>query len=167
MIIAAGKCYTLTLDPPMASMREARERMVALDTDARKALNLPAHSHGALASPPKITRFVPPSGFDCVVWTAVISTLVVFSRQANVQPGGWAYENLGIKLAPRFAAFCQAVQPWLFAGMLALHGAEAAFVGMVKMPRYGVSTGGLLWWKWVLSTFIDGFFTQKRCVKFT
>lgn len=131
-----------------------------MDAEARKALGLPAHSHGG--SSQQVTRYAPPAGFDIVVCLAVTSTLIVFSRQENVQPGGWAYEYLGIKHAPKFAAFCQAIQFWLFTGMCAFHGVEAGYMGAVLLRKYGVPVGSSLWLKWVLSTFFDGVFGMRR-----
>lgn len=138
----------------MASLKEARTRLVAMDEDARKALGVPK---GASALVP---RYVSPAGFDLVVWFAVVSTLIVFSRQQNVQPGSILYDQV-LKNFPAFATFCQRIQYKLFWGMIVVHGSEAALIGF-RLSRYGVPVGSSLWLKWVVGCFFDGICSHMR-----
>lgn len=179
ILVASNKCYTLPIEPPMASLKESRERMIIMDQEARKALGLPledgdhkaangsangsanGHANG-VAKPPRaagagnlVKRYVPPSGFQLVVFLACLSTFAVFSRQENVRPGSPVYDR-ALKYAPGFADFCQRIQFWLFSAMVALHSSEAGFMGFGRLRKYGVRIGSPLWLTWVGSCFIEG-----------
>lgn len=165
----------------MFSFSEARERLIEMDQEARKALGVPpkssnkmnghtngsANGHvdkkkgGATTADLQVNCYVPPSGFHLVVFLACLSTFVVFSRPENVRPGSVVYER-ALKYAPGFADFCQRIQFWLFSTMCLLHGGEAGFMGFGRLRKYGVPIGSPLWLKWTGSCLIEGFGSFQR-----
>ncbi|KAF2093304.1 hypothetical protein NA57DRAFT_81636 [Rhizodiscina lignyota] len=173
ILVASNKCYTLPMSPPMASLKESRERLIAMDEEARKALGLPpadgGHNgqvaNGAAKEPSRtstlVKRYVPPSGFHLVVFLACLATFTVFSRQEHVRPGSPLYDR-ALKHVPAFAEFCQRIQLWVFSAMLVIHTTEASFMGFGRLRKYGVTIGSPLWLTWVGSCFIEGFGSFQR-----
>ena len=71
-------------------------------------------------------------------------------------PGG-AFYNVLLKGVPGFARFCYRVQPLVLYGMIVVHGSEAGHMARSRLQRHGVRRFSGLWWKWVLTTFVEGF----------
>lgn len=73
-----GKTYRVPFEPPMKSLTEARERVVAIDKDARKALG----QHDVT-----VKNFVPPHGPGAVAAVITLAVLVAFSQRWWFAPG--------------------------------------------------------------------------------
>ena len=50
----------------------------------------------------------------------------------------------------------------LFWVVLAAHTLEAVWIHRSRLTRHGVATGSLLWWLWVLTTFVEGIGSIRR-----
>lgn len=50
----------------------------------------------------------------------------------------------------------------MLATLAVVHLGECALMGLVRLPKYGVTPSQAIWWKWVGCTFIDGFSSMKR-----
>jgi hypothetical protein len=146
-IAYSGKQAIIPFDPPMKSMREARERLVQLDQDAREALG---------RSDISITKFIP-----CYVhpghlfnFTTCLLTYIAFSRSSNFRPGSFLFDNV-LHMAPGFATFCSAIQPYLLPIMIAIHAFETALMSR-KLKRHGLTPFDRLWWLWAGTCFVEG-----------
>lgn len=145
----SGKIYTISLNPPMSSYREARERAVQLDKEALAGLG---------QSSITVKEYVPPTGFHAVNFLVVAATFLAYSRSWWFEPGGIVEHVLGAG----FARFSHAIQPYLFLGMLGIHSAEVAYLVQYKLKKHSVNSRTLLYWQWIGSTFIEGVFAFQR-----
>ena len=136
----------------MESLRDARERMVKMDEASLKGLS---------RSDITITEYERPRGLHLVVFSGVLLTLVAYCKRSNFLPGSWLHDNLFGNL-PGFSRFCYTIQPLVFYGILVIHTAEAAFMATARLTKHSVPVFGVLWWKWIISTFVDGFFSFQR-----
>ena len=50
----------------------------------------------------------------------------------------------------------------LFWVVLVVHTLEAVWIHRSRLTRHGVATGSLLWWLWVLTTFVEGIGSIRR-----
>lgn len=136
----AGKKAFIPFDPPMKSMRDARERLVQMDKDANEALG---------RDPISITTFIP-----CYVhpghlfnFSACFLTYLFLSRSANVQPGSLVYDHVLYRF-PGFVNFVTAIRLWVFSIMTAIHVTESVIMAK-KLRKHGLTPLDGFWWKWV------------------
>jgi hypothetical protein len=143
----SGNKVAIPFEPPMTSMREARERLVQMDQDARHALG-----RSSIA----ITEFIPCYTHlgHLLNFTVCITTMVAFCRASNFQPGSLLYDNV-LYMVPRFASFCLKIQPYLFPIMLSIHLFEAPIMAK-RMKKHGVAPFERLWWLWMGTCFVEG-----------
>ncbi|KAF2689067.1 integral membrane protein-like protein [Lentithecium fluviatile CBS 122367] len=142
-----GQQHVIPFDPPMQSLREARDRVVQLDKEALQML----HRSDVTA-----TRYIPPYANPGHLFSFVQCFLVyvTFFRAANFQPGSLLYDNL-LSTFPRFASFCVTIQPFLFPTMIGIHALETGIM-IAKLDRHGLTPFDGLWWAWVGSCFVEG-----------
>jgi len=143
----SGNQVTIPFSPPMKSMREARERLVKMDEDARRALG-----RSSIA----LTKFIP-----CYVhpghlfnFTVCLTTFATFCRASNLRPGSLLFDNV-IYMVPGFAAFCLKIQPYLFPIMLAIHLCEIPIMAK-KLRKHGLTPFETLYWLWMGTCFVEG-----------
>ncbi|KAJ4297697.1 hypothetical protein N0V90_005592 [Kalmusia sp. IMI 367209] len=144
----SGQQVIIAFDPPMKSLREARERLVQLDKDALEALG---------RSDITVTKYIPPYAahfLHVANFTQCLLTYIVFSRRANFKPGSLLYDNL-LANFPRFSNFCLTIQPYLLAIMLGIHVLESVSMSR-KLRRHGVTPYDGIWWAWIGSCFVEG-----------
>ncbi|KAF2740923.1 integral membrane protein-like protein [Polyplosphaeria fusca] len=148
-----GAKPTIHFDPPLASFREARERLVQMDQEALKALGL---------SDIRITNFIPPyaDALSLVNFSVCILTWAAFGRPANFQPGSLLFDSLLFRF-PAFASFCSTIQPFLFPIMALIHAYEVTLM-MTKLERHSLLMDSWQWWAWVGSCFVEGWTSFKR-----
>lgn len=149
-IRCGGALYTIPLDPPLSSLKEARERVVQMDKEAIAELG---------RSEVTVKEYRSPKGFHAVVFGLCLFTYVVFSRRANVLPGSLIYDYL-LNYVPGSSYFA-GIQPavlWLTVG---IHLAEAVVMAR-RLGRHSVPLLSRLWWTWVGSCFIEGYGSFQR-----
>lgn len=145
--IAGGKAYRIPFTPPLQSYREARERVVAMDKESTAAL---ARSDITIKSPP------PAQPIFLLQLLIVLATFVGFSQRGWFADPNGTVANL---LGRGFARFCWAIQPWLFWGMVGIHGAELAWFVPKKLRRHSVNPRSGAFWAWCVAEFLGGVFT--------
>ncbi|MCJ1239209.1 hypothetical protein MMC14_007203 [Varicellaria rhodocarpa] len=138
--------HVISIEPPMVAWVEARERVVAMDAEAVKGLK---------RSNITMKRYEEPSGFMALVFVAVAMTFALFSKRSNFESGSFLYNHV-LRYAPGFAKWCYKIQPLLIFLMVTIHGSEVVYMGIGRLKKHSVPRFGILWWKWVLSTFIEG-----------
>ncbi|KAH7116733.1 integral membrane protein-like protein [Dendryphion nanum] len=148
-----GKNAVIPFDPPLKSLREARERVVQLDKDALQSLN---------RSSIPIKTFIPPTAHPVHLFnfTQCFITYVVFSRAGNLEPGSLLYDNLLFRL-PAFAALCLSIRPYLISIMVLIHAFETVLM-MRKLNRHGLRPLDKNWWLWVGTCFVEGITSFRR-----
>ncbi|OMP85471.1 hypothetical protein BK809_0004141 [Diplodia seriata] len=148
---AAGKNFTIPLEPPMQSWREARERVIQMDRDCLAGLG---------RSDITVRQYTRPRGAHAVIFVVCALTYVLVSRRANALPGSFIYDHV-LSYSPGFAAFVARVQPLVLALMIAIHVVEASIMAR-RLQRHNVAQLSGLWWQWVASSFIEGFGALQR-----
>lgn len=148
-----GKQAVIPFDPPMKSLREARERLVQMDKDSLQALG---------RSDITITKFIPPYVHlgHLANFTQCFLTYTFFGRPSNFKAGSLLYDNLLFRL-PRFANFCLTIQPYLFGIMISIHTFESVLM-IRKLAKHGLTPFELIWWYWVGTCFVEGITSFKR-----
>ena len=138
--------HVISIEPPMVAWAEARERVVAMDAEAVKGLK---------RSNIIMKRYKEPSGFMAVVFIAAAISFALFSKRSNFEPGSFLYNHV-LRYAPGFAKWCYKIQPLLIILMVTIHGGEAVYMVTGRLKKHSVPRFGMLWWKWMLSTYIEG-----------
>nr|POE83326.1 hypothetical protein CFP56_69332 [Quercus suber] len=147
--VCQSKLHRVAFTPPLTSYRDVRERVVEMDKICRSALG---------RSEITVSEFVPPTGLNRVPFVAVVATFLGYSQRWWFGRGEVVERVLGAG----FAAFSWRIQPWLFWGMVVVHSAEAVYFAMGKLRRHSVNSRSAVWWKWVIFTFVEGFFATLR-----
>jgi len=144
----SGQSTTIAFDPPMKSLREARERLVQLDKDALQAL-------GRDDIP--ITSYVPPyvKLGHLYNFTQCLLCYIFLPWPSNFKPGSLLYDNL-LFMVPSFASFVAGICRLVFIIMLPIHLAEAALMAK-KLSKHGLTPLDKVWWLWTGSCFVEGF----------
>ncbi|KAF3050508.1 hypothetical protein E8E11_007828 [Didymella keratinophila] len=142
-----GQTSTVTFDPPMKSLREARERLVQMDKATLQILG---------RSDITITRYIPPyvKLGHLFNFTQCMLVYLLLPRGTNFRPGSLLHDNL-LYMAPAFASFVLQVRWIVLPIMLAIHITES-FVMANKVKRHGLSSADVVWWQWVGSSFVEG-----------
>ncbi|KZM18840.1 uncharacterized protein EKO05_0006537 [Ascochyta rabiei] len=142
-----GQTSTIAFDPPMHSLREARERVVQMDKDALQILD---------RSDITVSRYIPPYVHlgHLVNFTQCLLVYLLLPRAANFRPGSLLYDNL-LFMAPPFARFVLQVRCIVLPIMLAIHVYETTLMAN-KVRRHGLSPADAPWWLWVASSFVEG-----------
>jgi len=142
-----GRDHTIPFTPPMKSWAEARTRTVDMDREARLALDI---------SDVRITAYEGPASVpQVVIFGLCLFTFVVFATKAWILPGTWFYDKVlpyfpgGPKV---FLKICEVIA-W---PVLVLHAGEAYWLDRSRLRKHGVERGSALWYKWVVSCFVEG-----------
>lgn len=139
--------HFIPISPPMTAWSEARPRVVAMDKEACAALGISSIT---------MKKYKAPYGFMTVVMAAVVLTIFIFVRRANFEKGSWCYDYL-LRYVQEFAAWAWKVQPLVWWPMVVLHVGEAVYMWRSRLEKHTVRMGGVVWWKWVVSTFFEGY----------
>ncbi|KAJ4358984.1 hypothetical protein N0V95_002600 [Ascochyta clinopodiicola] len=142
-----GQTSTIAIDPPMTSLREARERVVQMDKDALRILG---------RSDITVSRYIPPYVHlgHLFNFSQCLLVYLLLPRGANFRPGSLLYDNL-LFMAPAFARFVLQVRWIVLPIMLAIHVYETTIMA-TKVRRHGLSPADAVWWLWVGSSFVEG-----------
>lgn len=142
-----GQQITLPFDPPLKSLREARERVVQLDKDALQILG---------RSDISITKYIPPYVHfgHLFNFTQCFLCYIFLPQPSQFKPGSLLYDNL-LYMIPSFAGFVAQIGWIVFAIMLPIHLTEMVVMAK-KLAKHGLTPLDVLWWPWVGSAFVEG-----------
>jgi hypothetical protein len=143
----SGQTTTVPFDPPMKSLREARERLVQMDKDTLRILD---------RSDITVSRYIPPYANLAHLFNFSQCLLVslLLPRGANFRPGSLLYDNI-LFMVPAFASFVLQVRWFVLPIMLAIHLFETTLMAK-KLKRHGLSPVDSIWWAWMGSSFVEG-----------
>ena len=118
-ITASGKTHTITLNPPMASWDERRQRLIDMTLAARSALGIPSSEDEKSHSSPKtvaITTYTPPSPADFLV---AIGVSLCFASYGIIKLGLLTPGTEGFKAYAPFSTFLHSIinTYWPFGGV--------------------------------------------------
>ena len=149
------KSFSIPIDPAMTAWTEARTRFASLDAEAVKGLG---------RSSITIKKFPPRNGTEMAFFAIAILFFAVFSKRSNFQSGSVFY-GFVLRYFQGAAKFFEKAQPFIFYPVLVLHLVEATYMGQVRLEKHSVPRYSTLWWKWTLSTFVEGVGAFKRLDK--
>ncbi|ETN41778.1 uncharacterized protein HMPREF1541_03715 [Cyphellophora europaea CBS 101466] len=140
------------LDPPLSSLGQARDRLVAMHNDCLAALDV---------ADVQVSRYTPPNRLH--QWAFLVgasAVLLTFPFRASLHPDSgswlaWAW-GLGGRL-PWLAETAWRVAPLVWPLTLGIHVLEVRHMMVSRLRRYGVEPFSALWWAWVLDNFFEGF----------
>jgi hypothetical protein len=150
-----GQQHTIVFDPPMKSLREARERVVQLDKDALNLLD---------RSDISINKYIPPSVKFGHLWnfSQCLCAYILLPFPAIWQPGSPLYDTLLYRV-PWFANFVAQIGWWIVVGiMIPVHGIEAGIMARRLRIKHGLTPLDGMWWAWTVSCFVEGVTAKWR-----
>ncbi|KAI2620832.1 hypothetical protein GGS21DRAFT_541840 [Xylaria nigripes] len=148
-IQSASGLHTIRISPPMKSFADARVRLANMAGEALSILGL---------SDIQINRFQGPTGggylFFAFLFLLYISTVVV--ALDLITPGTQAWPLLD-KYSPYGAAnFVRGIKIFGYP-YIVIHTFEAVYMARSRLAKYGIETGSVLWFRWIVQTLIEGF----------
>jgi hypothetical protein len=142
-----GQQHIVAFDPPMKSLREARERVVQMDKEALKVLG-----RDDIA----ITRYIPPYVKLGHLWnfTQCLLSYIFLPWPSNFKPGSVLYESL-FYIFPTVSSYIAQISWIVFAIMLPIHIFETALM-IKKLAKHSLTPFDTMWWPWTASCFVEG-----------
>jgi hypothetical protein len=147
-----GRDHSVPFSPPLASWDEIRPRLGAMGEASREALGL---------SDLYITEYIPPRGFDCVVFGSVLFYFCCALSLPWIKPGTQLWEMIG-KVFPGGTVWFRWLVKTIVVPVLGIHVTEIVLLDRWKMQRHGVPRWSRIWWQWELTCFMDGICTWWR-----
>jgi hypothetical protein len=144
--------WRISLEPPMRSMRDARERLIQMDNNALKALN---------RSDITVKEYRGPRGFHLFIFVACLTGYTAFLRKQHFAPGSLLYGTFH-QYIPAVIDTLRESYPLGLVLMVGIHLVEAAGMIRTRLTKHSVPLFSRLWWTWVVSTFIEGFGAFQR-----
>jgi Protein of unknown function (DUF2470) len=152
LILSSSFGRTLVpFDPPLKTLSEARERLVAMHEYCLKELDV----DGTMLQEYRLPN-------QWWQWTLMIVcgwcfTTLPFRSLIHPSSNSWisSVYSVGGK-APWLAEFAYTVAPLTLGIMLFVHGWEAMTMVRTRMRRYEVEMFSGVWWCWVLDCFVEG-----------
>lgn len=150
-----GQQHSISFDPPMKSLREARERVVQLDKEALQILG---------RSDISVDTYVPPSiklG-HLFNFTMCLLSYILLPFQSIWQPGSALYD-IFLHPFPAFANFVAGIGWYVvLLFMIPIHFTEAGIMARRLRTKHGLTPLDGMWWPWVGSTFVEGITAKWR-----
>lgn len=150
-----GQQHTIAFDPPMKSLREARERVVQLDKDAVQILG---------RSDVSVDKYVPPHVNLGHLWnfTQCVLAYILLPIPSNWQPGSIIYD-LFLYRFPSFANLIASVGWYVVVLiMIPIHLTESAIIARRLRTKHGLTPLDGVWWAWTASCFVEGVTAKWR-----
>ena len=145
-IYAGNRPYYVYFIPPLADLKEARERLVQMDKESLKRLN---------RSSVTLKAYLPPKKpFHVFMFGMLLGFYMLYSRKDNLYPGSTPYELI-FKHLPKFTDFAIWARPFVFYPVLGIHIVEVVFMTF-KLEKHSMPLFSKAWWAWIASTFIEG-----------
>jgi len=145
------------IKPRMKSLADAREKLVAMHFDALNGLGLSKIVVKEYRLPNRAYQW-----FNMITCALVFLT---FPFRDSLAPasGSWAswIWSLG-GTVPQIAQLAYQLQPVLLPIVVVLHSLEATWMARSRLAKHQVKLGSVLWWKWAIDTWVEGFGAMKR-----
>jgi hypothetical protein len=150
LISASGQQHKIPFTPPLESLRDARTRLVAMDADARAALNI-----GDVVvdgwQPPRLDANGVLAGF---LWVYFVIGAALWTPSTR--------DFVTTQLMPRVVGD-PVIRGYLVAGIrysfwpvVSIHVVETAMLERTRLQKYGVQRFSAPWLLWLVSFFVEG-----------
>ncbi|KAI9724211.1 MAG: hypothetical protein M1828_003956 [Chrysothrix sp. TS-e1954] len=147
--------YIVPIEPPLADLSAARERLVAMDQAAITALG---------RSEVTVKVYAPPrTPFQIAAVCTTLSVIFFFSSRRNLDPAnsGGLFYPLASRFPDAFAWFAR-VQGRVWWSLVGIHVLECLQLDRSRLRKHSVPRGGGVWWAWMASNFVEGFTAPLR-----
>lgn len=146
---ALGSTYRVPFDPVLEDFSEARPRVIQMDHEAIEALG---------RDPITLKSYsLPNRPWQVSIFGLVVMTVLLLGRRSTLNPGPRSlYRPLANKF-PSLFPWLWNIQPFVLGLMAVLHTIEAAWMDRTRLRKHSVPRFSILWFKWVMSAFIEGF----------
>lgn len=136
--------HHIPFTPPLASWNDRRPRLIEMTLAAR---------------PVVVTRYLPPRGFDVVVFLGVVTyyACYVLLRLGVLEDGGAVAGWIGRSPFPGGAEGFRWLVRRIAVPVLGIHVGEMWWFDRTRAGRYGVKRGSGVWWGWMGSVFFEGY----------
>ena len=142
----------IPLQPPLTSLAQARERLVAMHEECQAALGVSDVAVNAYRAPDRAWQWT--------LGAAVAAVLATFPFRAALHPdsGSWiaAFWSVGGRVRV-LAQLAYMLQPVVLPVTLVIHVLEAVHMARSRLARYSVEEFSGVWWAWMLDCFVEGF----------
>ncbi|RKF58662.1 integral membrane protein [Golovinomyces cichoracearum] len=148
--------HRIPLEPPMASLQEARERMKDMDNTARRALKIEEQN--------LVPYQFPKSLLHVSVMSTCLVTFLIFGltlRGDFFVPGRYVYDKI-LPFFPGGPETFLVVAKVLALPTLAIHAGELLYLDSSRLKKNGIKRGTALWWQWAISCYAEGFGSFQR-----
>ncbi|KAK0740761.1 hypothetical protein B0T18DRAFT_418664 [Schizothecium vesticola] len=141
---APAATHHIPFTPPLASWNDRRARLIEMSLAARPAV---------------VSRYLPPRGFDVVVFLGVLTyySCYVLLRLGVFDDGGVAAGWLGWSPFPGGAEGFRWLVGTIAVPVLGIHVGEMWWFDRTRAGKYGVRRGSGVWWGWMGSVFFEGY----------
>lgn len=148
---SSGGRHVIPLQPPMDSVKEAAESLVAMHNECLAALDL---------SDVVIDRYTPPQGLlegTLAAVTALVLFTFPFRDQLRPESGTAISQiwSLGGAL-PGLGRLCYTLQPLVLGVIVPVHAGQAVWFARKRLRRHWVEAGSRVWWCWMLDCCLWG-----------
>ncbi|KAK4213238.1 hypothetical protein QBC37DRAFT_423393 [Rhypophila decipiens] len=175
-----GATHIIRIDPPMATWDDRRQRLTEMTMEARKGLGNENETtpdsdpEPDSVSPIIITEYRSPSVYDFFVGVAVLAYFTSYTmiRLGLFTPTTEIYQkwapystmmyNTVDKLHPGGVEWFTWLVQYIFYVVLFIHIAEVITMDRIRLSRYGVKRFTLVWFKWMTTTFFEGYMAFMR-----
>jgi len=149
--------HVVTLEPPMKSLMEARERLVAMHQDCLKELDLSDIVVDQYTLPTNVFQWA------LAALVVLIATTFPFRESLRPESGSTIYEiwSLGGRL-PQLAQLSYTLAPAVLWFIALAHSGETLYLVRTRLRKHWVETFGGLWWLWVGECMLAGFGAIQR-----
>jgi hypothetical protein len=147
IITSHGRDFTVPFSPPLATLDEARERLIAMDVEARGALGI---------SDVVIDEWVAPTGVAALTLGSILFYYGCYFTLPWTTPGSPAFRALDPAF-PGGASTFRWIVKTIFWPVIVIHVTEAVIFAKTRMHKYSVPKWSRVWWLWVINCFIVGY----------
>jgi hypothetical protein len=151
--VSGSNTYTIPIEPPMASLAEARPRVIEMDAASIKALG---------RSSITLKEYRRPKGFGAFMFAFCTATIILCSREETGQPGSLIYDNF-LRNVPPLAELVPKARLKVLYTILGLHVIET-YIGAGKLKKHSFPLFSPAWWGWIGTFMVEGFTTFSRYV---
>jgi hypothetical protein len=146
-IAARGGAFAVPFAPPLASLDDARERLIAMDAEARAALGI---------SDVVVDTWAAPSLAAAGVGLAVLFYFACYLTLPWTAPGSPAFALID-PLFPGGASTFRGITRAVFWPVIAIHFAEVVIFDRTRAHKYSIPRWSRTWWLWSATCFVCGF----------
>ncbi|WZH47157.1 Integral membrane protein [Fusarium acuminatum] len=113
------------------------------------------------SSPVQITTYKRPRGLAALVFSGAVLSFISLAGVVFIPDESWIWQIFDDISSGRAESFRWIIKTGV-PPLVVIHTIEAIAFDRTRLMRHGVPRWGLLWWKWVLTCWVEGFTCWQR-----